>query len=156
MLWYSLVKQNLVKKPFYLKGDESHCRPENPCQGGGTCEEHDGTFTCFCTKDRTGDTCQTKLSDSVSVAAFSGHSYVKLHPIKNADHKIRSGALRILFFSSLLKESSFVCLRIDSSWENKKKALLWSFQQLPLRLVLGPFKGFSWGLMTPSLWHKPW
>ena len=85
-----------------LGGDEGHCRPENPCQGGGTCEEHDGTFTCFCTKDRTGDTCQTKLSDSVSVAAFSGHSYVKLHPIKNADHKIRSGALHILFLSSLL------------------------------------------------------
>ena len=27
----------------------------SPCLFGGTCEAHDGTFTCFCTADRTGD-----------------------------------------------------------------------------------------------------
>ena len=24
----------------------------SPCQEGGTCEDHDGTFTCFCTENR--------------------------------------------------------------------------------------------------------
>ena len=24
----------------------------SPCGGGGTCEEHDGTFTCYCTQQR--------------------------------------------------------------------------------------------------------
>ena len=62
---------------------------ERPCQGGGTCEEHDGTFTCFCTKDRTGDRCQTHIAEG-DVAAFSGtDSFVKLRPLKHADkHKL--------------------------------------------------------------------
>ena len=34
----------------------------HPCYGGGTCEEHDGTFTCFCPSDRTGDRCERRLS----------------------------------------------------------------------------------------------
>ena len=32
------------------------------CLGGGTCEEHDGTFTCYCPPGLAGDRCQHDLS----------------------------------------------------------------------------------------------
>ena len=61
----------------------------NPCHGGGTCEEHDGTFTCFCTADRTGDLCERQLSETdVAVASFNGQSFVELQPLQNVDHKV--------------------------------------------------------------------
>ena len=53
------------------------------------CEEHDGTFTCFCTSDRTGKRCEKKLSEhGIKVAQFNKHSYVELLPLKNVDHKL--------------------------------------------------------------------
>ncbi len=45
---------------FSSPGGHSPCY-ENPCEGNGTCEEHDGTFTCFCTSDRTGNRCERTL-----------------------------------------------------------------------------------------------
>ncbi len=30
-------------------------------QGGGTCEAHDGTFTCFCPHNRAGQLCDIKV-----------------------------------------------------------------------------------------------
>ena len=32
--------------------EEKHDCSSNPCQDGATCEDHDGTFTCFCTENR--------------------------------------------------------------------------------------------------------
>ncbi len=44
------------------------------CLGGGTCEEHDGTFTCYCPPGLAGDRCQHDLSqhDQIAVASFLG------------------------------------------------------------------------------------
>ena len=54
------------------------------CLGGGTCEEHDGTFTCYCPPGLAGDRCQHDLSqhEQISVASFlgSGKSHVKSSP----------------------------------------------------------------------------
>lgn len=61
-----------------------------PCLGGGTCEAHDGTFTCFCTTDRTGERCERALSLSrgdVKVAGFDGASFVELRAVESAEHK---------------------------------------------------------------------
>ena len=51
----------------------------SPCQAGGTCESHDGTFTCHCSKERTGQFCETelKVEDSL-VAGFTGQSRISL------------------------------------------------------------------------------
>ena len=69
-------------------GKQGQCL-QNPCQGGGSCEEHDGTFTCFCTSDRTGDLCEKQLSENdVKVASFDGISFVELNPLQNVDHKV--------------------------------------------------------------------
>jgi len=61
------------------KGDTDLCL-RSPCEGGGTCESHDGTFTCYCTKERTGKYCERLLEAAVteSVAGFSGQSRVTL------------------------------------------------------------------------------
>ena len=54
------------------------------CLGGGTCEEHDGTFTCYCPPGLAGDRCQHDLSkhDQIAVASFlgSGADYTKSSP----------------------------------------------------------------------------
>ena len=72
---------------FYTEGS-GPCQ-NNPCEGGGMCEEHDGTFTCFCTSDRTGDRCEKKLSaHDIKIAQFNRHSFVELLPLKNGDHKV--------------------------------------------------------------------
>ena len=34
--------------------------PSSFSQGGGTCEAHDGTFTCYCTEGRGGRLCQNR------------------------------------------------------------------------------------------------
>ncbi|XP_059088020.1 agrin-like [Tigriopus californicus] len=50
------------------------CDP-NPCHGGGTCEEHDGVFTCYCPPGFAGTLCQHDLSkSSISVASFIGNT----------------------------------------------------------------------------------
>ena len=53
---------------------------EATCQGGGTCESHDGTFTCYCPKTRTGKFCERELVSSVSehVSGFTGSTRVSL------------------------------------------------------------------------------
>ena len=41
--------------------------------GGGTCEEHDGTFTCYCPVGLAGVHCQHDLSKtSMDIASFTG------------------------------------------------------------------------------------
>ena len=41
----------------------------SPCEAGGTCEEHDGTFTCHCGKGRTGKYCQQEVEDTAYTEA---------------------------------------------------------------------------------------
>ena len=61
-----------------LAQEQSLCDP-NPCQGGGTCEEHDGTFSCYCPPGLAGTHCQHDVSQaSINVASFTGHSWVGL------------------------------------------------------------------------------
>ena len=40
---FELIGGNLTCTPI----QRSLCDP-NPCKGGGTCEEHDGTYSCYC------------------------------------------------------------------------------------------------------------
>ena len=57
----------------------------SPCQAGGTCESHDGTFTCHCPRDRAGQFCQTVLVTGESeVSGFTGQSRVS---VLRPDHK---------------------------------------------------------------------
>ena len=59
-----------------------------PCLGGGSCEEHDGTFTCFCTTDRTGERCERQLTDKdVQVPSFDGSAFVEMKPLQKVEHK---------------------------------------------------------------------
>jgi hypothetical protein len=65
-----------------VSGGSSPCA-RAPCQGGATCEEHDGTFTCYCTAERSGKYCEKVMTSpraDLRVAAFRGDSYVQLRP----------------------------------------------------------------------------
>ena len=47
----------------------------DPCQAGGTCEGHDGTFTCYCPPGTGGRTCQHRTGAG---ARLRGHSRIVL------------------------------------------------------------------------------
>ena len=49
-----------------------------PCDAGGTCEEHDGTFSCHCSPHRTGRYCELQQQDTA--AGFTGNSFLSLPP----------------------------------------------------------------------------
>lgn len=49
----------------------SPCDP-NPCHGGGACEEHDGTFSCYCPDGLAGTRCEHDLSGVRLVPSFNG------------------------------------------------------------------------------------
>ena len=61
-----------------------HSNGAPTCLSGGTCEEHDGTFTCYCPPGLAGDRCQHDLRPSaiggndegslnqIAVASFLG------------------------------------------------------------------------------------
>ena len=68
----------------------------SPCEGGGTCESHDGTFTCYCTKQRSGQYCETELGtgDSGQVLGFTGRSRLSL---LRADQKSHSPRYSVSF-----------------------------------------------------------
>jgi len=79
--------QIIIADGFYTEGSGA-CQ-QNPCQGGGLCEEHDNTYTCFCTADRTGERCEKKLSEEdLKIVHFDGQAFVELIPMKNVDHKV--------------------------------------------------------------------
>ena len=48
----------------------------SPCQGGGSCESHDGTFSCYCPPGRWGQVCQRRTEAGVR---FNPSSYVKIN-----------------------------------------------------------------------------
>ena len=50
----------------------------SPCQAGGSCEEHDGTFSCYCTAGRGGQFCEESLDTNLTVPAFHGKSFIQL------------------------------------------------------------------------------
>jgi hypothetical protein len=70
-------EQNIcMKNATFSVEAHSLCHP-NPCQGGGTCEEHDGTFTCYCPEGLTGSRCQHDVTKTnISVASFVGDSLI--------------------------------------------------------------------------------
>ena len=76
-----------VHKPLLEEATYSFCQSSDgapTCLGGGTCEEHDGTFTCYCPPGLAGDRCQHDLSqhEQISVASFlgSGEGHLKSTP----------------------------------------------------------------------------
>jgi len=84
----------------------------SPCLGGGSCESHDGTFTCYCVPGRGGQYCEAVVKrsprGSLLVGQFSGQSYVKLRNVATAGPRtsirIKLRAVRtdgVILFSSL-------------------------------------------------------
>ena len=88
----------------------------SPCQGGGQCESHDGTFSCYCPPGTWGPVCEGKIE---SGAEFRRSSRVRINssqpvsPLSNLRFEFRlkeesglvlmSGKLRILLENGTLK-----------------------------------------------------
>ena len=88
ILWFLEIEENdNIHKPLHEEAIYSFCQSSDgapTCLGGGTCEEHDGTFTCYCPPGLAGDRCQHDLSqhEQISVASFlgSGEGHLKSSP----------------------------------------------------------------------------
>ena len=79
----------LPSSPLLCKEDPSSLCSSSPCEGGGSCEEHDGTFTCYCTEGRLGRFCEKKIENTnSSVASFHGRSFVKLKSVPNSSLRV--------------------------------------------------------------------
>ena len=52
----------------------------SPCEEGGSCEEHDHTFTCHCTPGRAGRYCEISEDTRNTEAGFTGDSFISLYP----------------------------------------------------------------------------
>ena len=55
-----------------------------PCEEGGTCEEHDGTFTCHCVRGRSGKYCEEAADARNTEAGFTGSSFIMMAPLVNS------------------------------------------------------------------------
>ena len=115
---YKATSSNLT----CLADEESLCDP-NPCQGGGTCEEHDGTFSCYCPPGLAGSHCQHDVSQaSINIASFTGQSWVGLAIAKDAlvnrfdlDFSFRSFSEDgILFYAQGSQDNDFLSLSLKN------------------------------------------
>ena len=89
--------------------------------GGGTCEEHDGTFTCYCPPGLAGAYCQHDVSKtSMNIASFTGHSFIGLitpedRLLNRFDIKISFRSFTedgIIFYAQGSKDNDFISLAI--------------------------------------------
>ena len=95
------------------------CDP-NPCHGGGTCEEHDGTFTCYCPPGLAGAYCQHDVSKTaIDVASFMGKSRIGLAPPQGVLNRFDlSLAFKsfsedcILFYAQGSKDNDFISISV--------------------------------------------
>lgn len=93
------------------------CDP-NPCKDGGTCEEHDGTFTCYCPPGLAGTFCQHDVTKTtVNVASFTGESNIGLvtpDDVVNRfdiDFKFRTfGEEGVLLYAQGSQDNDFISL----------------------------------------------
>ena len=85
--------QNDDNEPGHVTRDPCDA---GPCHEGATCESHDGTFTCYCPKERTGKFCERELVADIveSVLGFTGRSRVKL---VNPEHKLTTPKYSLSF-----------------------------------------------------------
>ena len=117
----------------------SLCDP-NPCQGGGTCEEHDGTFSCYCPPGLAGSNCQHDVSQaSLNVVSFTGHSWIGLDipndVVNRFDLELSFRSFSddgILFFVQGSKDNDFLSLTLREKFVEFKYDL-GSGQTLTLR-----------------------
>ena len=78
-LLYSPIETD-GNKTVYIKHSISgtiHVDPclSSPCQGGGSCESHDATFTCYCPPTRWGSRCQGKTEGGIK---FNQNSFLRI------------------------------------------------------------------------------
>ena len=143
----------LPSSPLLCKEDPSPCS-SSPCEGGGTCEEHDGTFTCYCREGRLGRFCQEMIgSTGIRVASFHGQSYVQLGKIPNSvirtsvKIKFRTFSSSGVLFSSSEQQPGKVGDRLEVSVVN-------SHAQLSYDLGGGSVRISSPAPIRLGAWHR--
>ena len=82
----------------------------SPCQGGGSCESHDGTFSCYCPPGRWGHVCQRRTEAGVR---FSPSSFVQIN--SNMSSSVSNIKLKIKPTSSSgsLLQSGHLTLKLE-------------------------------------------
>ena len=104
--------------------ERSFCDPD-PCQNGGTCEEHDGTFSCFCPPNLAGDLCQVDLLEAGNLeAGFGGNSYAKIKAPEDIVSRLEieftfrafAGEGVLVYGGDGSSSTDYVVIRLNSSY----------------------------------------
>ncbi|XP_071744325.1 agrin isoform X3 [Lepeophtheirus salmonis] len=141
--------------------DQSPCS-SNPCLGGGTCEEHDGTFTCFCPSNRMGNQCEMELSaHEPLVPLFNGlSSYVELAALEKVDHKLSMSiefksfdSNGLIFYAQQYDngEGDFISLAIVKGYIEFR----YNLGDGPVSIISShPIKINNWHKVQAKRWHR--
>ena len=159
-MWKFLNLFTAVCLYVYFSGHVSPCQP-NPCNGGGSCEEHDNTFTCYCPTDRTGERCERRLSENdLRIPNFNGNSFVELLPMENPSHKVSVE----IEFKAYNSEGILLFAQQDSKMGNDFISihLKEGFVEFTFDLGTGParirhprkIKLGQWHKVQAKRWHK--
>ena len=142
----SVPNQFLSVTIFQVFTIEDHGGPglgcsSSPCQEGGSCEDHDGTFTCFCTENRwasgvSGD--RKRCWDEDIRCEETGLRY--WDPSQNMgefrnhwDYLCSVRLVRLVYL-----------VYIQWIWLNCQEAFVWLW--LPARTISSPRKYFQWNI----------
>ena len=115
-----------------------------PCQGGGTCEGHDGTFTCYCPPGTGGRTCQHSTGTG---ARLRVHSRI----ILNTD----LGQRRVISIKLRLRPASLDGIVLNSG--HLMLRLVSGKLQLQFGEELFSYEAVTigeWSLVTMAIYHR--
>ena len=116
----------------------------SPCQGGGTCESHDGTFTCYCPPGTGGHTCQHSTGAG---ARLRGHSRIILETDLGQSRVISIKLrLRPASLDGIILKSGHLMLRLVSG----KLQLQFGEESFSYETVIMG----QWSLVTVSIYHR--
>ena len=125
----------------------------SPCLGGGSCESHDGTFTCYCTEGRTGQFCEKAVDKAdIQTAGFTGQSFVM---IKNPAMTGPRSSVVMRF--KPLKEDGVIMFSTsdnDQSVRNISLSLRSGFVEFRYKEPSGHLTLLSSSRIVPGYWHS--
>jgi hypothetical protein len=140
------------QSPIACAPSPPHLCSFSPCEAGGTCEEHDGTFTCHCGKGRTGKYCQQEVEETAyTEAGFTGQSYLALKKVPNSVTR----TVIELSFRTFNKEGLILLAtqRVSSKGDFLSISLVGGHVEVRYDLGSGPSVLVSSQAVTLGSWH---
>ena len=125
----------------------------SPCQGGGQCLPHDGTFTCYCVAGRHGQLCEEEGRSDHAVAQFSQESFVRLRSVATGGPRT---SIRLQFRPARRDTGVILHSSLESGQDTGNLSLALVQGHVQFRYHLGGAHHVleSPYLVSPGSWHS--